>query len=129
MAYKMGKDGSVVVGSTTLCVKSWKAKDQTEKVDVTNTCSGGKREVQGSISHVEFTIEADWDETTHPFVNPPNIKSGETVAIELYIDVNDSPTFDIPTAFIESVDVDLSVEGVVKYTLSGQSSGTYTLNG
>jgi hypothetical protein len=129
MSFVMGHSGAVVVGETTLCVRRWFAKDQTDTKDVTTTAAGGAQEVIGELSQIEFTIEADWDESVNPFSSPPNLQSGATVAIKLFVDASILPTFDMPTAFIETVDVDLSVEGVIRYSIAGVSDGNYLLSG
>lgn len=131
MAAISGKNGKVVYGSTTLCVRSWKGSHVAAFLDGTSTCSGGKREFVPGLEHFEFTIEADWDATTHPFgTTPANLKANQTVNVDLYVDASTSnPTVDMPTAAIEKVDIDSSVEGLVKYTISGKSSGSFTLQG
>ena len=139
--YLAGYGGIVKIGtSTTIPVKSWKATVQTDELDSTTTTSGGKREFMGGLSHVEFSFEALWDAAQMPFNSTaPNLQTGTFPHVTLGVgaaitSANSSSssgtgasTVDMPTAFIGKVDVDLAADGQVKYTVSGKSSGSYTI--
>jgi hypothetical protein len=127
MAFLHGKSGKVTIGGTTVPVKSWKAKVHKDEADVTNTTSSGWREFQTGLKHVEFTVEAEWDSTNNPFGNTEgNIDSVDTIAMALYTDSAGSANITIAAAIIFESDIDLSVENVVKYTVTGKSSGSVT---
>ncbi len=131
MAFLAGKSGKVTAaGGATVNVKSWKAKFVKDELDTTNTGSSGKREFQAGLQHIEFTIEAEWDASVNPFsATPFNVDSVDTLAISLFTDGAGTANLIMPTAFVSSVDIDAPVDGIIKYTITGKSSGSYTING
>jgi hypothetical protein len=130
MAFYHGKAGKVTMGSgpTTMKVKSWKAKVHKDEADVTNTTSAGFREFQVGLKHVEFTIEAEWDATLHPFATPIDIQTIDSLTVNLYTASTDTNPVVSGSGVIFDCDIDLSVENVVKYTITGKTTGTPTFN-
>ena len=45
-----GKDGIVIKGGTTACVTEWSVNNNIERLDGTNTCSNGLRELVSGIN-------------------------------------------------------------------------------
>lgn len=120
-----GMEGKAVVGSTTLDVRSWSAKETIKKYDTTNTGTGGSETFIKGTKSITGTVEAQWDAAKNWFASPPNINVGQTVALKLYLENSSGPYVDITTAFIESVEVTSSVEGVVGIKFEFQSTSTY----
>lgn len=134
MAYRAGFAGKVVVNtSTTLAVKSWKASASAMALDTTDTASGGYQTFITGLKNLAVTIEAIWDPTTDPYSQTPVLSEGSLVACSLFANAGDTnPVYKMLATpvgsglYIEKVDVDLTVEGLVKFTISGKSSGIYT---
>jgi hypothetical protein len=127
VAYLAGYAGSAKVGSQLLSVKSWKASHKVKKNDVTSTGSGGFEEYQRGTQVIDVTLEADWDSVLYPYASPPALIPGTYVALKLYTDgAAGTPTYDIPTFIVEDISTDLGVEAIIKYSLKGCSSGSFT---
>lgn len=131
--YYAGKFGKVTLDTNEygeeIAVKSWKASHTVGELDTTSTTSLGKYEVQGGIEKVEGSFEAEWDVETSPFTSGYGISAGDNLTnLTLYVsNAQNGPHFDLPLAFVKSVDVDSGVDGVVKYTVNFVSNGTFTL--
>ena len=132
MARKKGKDGSVAWGADgdedVIHVKSWTLKHLCDGLEVTDTGSGGKQEIEGGLEHCEFTLQAEWKASNAPFGStPPDFKGGQTASLILKVDSAGGAVLDCPTAYIESVDLNAPVEGTISYTVTGKTSGAFTL--
>lgn len=125
-----GKFGKVLVGVTTICITKWKATHNLGEQDVTDTCSNGKGESTGTIERVEFSFEGNWRADQNPYQTPPSLAPTDSGPnVKLYVNKNSTnPTFDMPTTFISSVEVNLDVPGVVTWTVTGKSQGDFTVN-
>jgi len=132
MARYAGKFGKVLIGtSTELGVTSWKAKHGVGESDVTDTTSAGFGESLSAIERVEWTLEAVWKTNQNPYLIAPTTltPSDAGPAVKLFVSKNSTnPTITMPVTFISDVDTDLSVPGEVKYTITGKSQGTFTID-
>ncbi len=131
MAKRAGKYGKVMVGGQQLSVSKWSCKDMIGEGDVTQTTDLGKGSSLGLIERLEFSVEATWDSSASPYLNPPAITKGENgPGFQLYTNKDDAnPLYTMPVTFIADVSVDAPVDGVVKYTITGKSQGGFVVAG
>lgn len=133
MPIKAGKFGKVIVGSGSgqveLAVTSWKIKHVSDDLDVTSTESEGFREYQDGLEHLEVTLEANWNAAMHPGIAPLDMQNTKYLnSVELFADRNlTNPDYTIPKLKISDSDSDLGVDGIVKYTINGKSSASFTV--
>jgi len=129
--YLIGYAGKVTVNGTALSVKKWTAKVMTQDLDTTSTTSGGFYEYQAGLQGCEVTVDAQWDATKDPAEAPINLQSNNYIltALQLFVNAASSiPTISAAYAKVSDVNVDLSVEAVVAYTLAAKVTGAFTFN-
>lgn len=129
MAKYSGKNTKVEIAGTAFGVKSYKFKDHVDGEDVTDTESGGHRQYQEGLDMVEWSFDAEYDPSTDPMTNAPALTKGVyNGGIKLYLNRTDAGKFlNMPSVFIDDIDYDAPVDGIVKFTVSGKSNGAYTL--
>lgn len=107
-----GKNGAVIKGGTTACVDSWTATNNIERLDATNTCSGGKRQ------WVEGINEWSGSFISHTYVG---VAGSATLSLS-----NDDVT--ISGVALIDYTVDSPVQGsVVTHTYDFAFTGTVTV--
>jgi len=108
-----GKNGSVIFNSVSACVTEWNVSNNIERLDATNTCSGGKREYVAGIN--------EW---TGSFTSHTYVIAASTVAVTLS---NDDIT--ISGTALADFSVSSPVQGsVVEYTYDLAFTGTVTVS-
>lgn len=132
-----GKHGRVFIGALEICVTDWELTEIAQEEDVTNSCSGGKREYEYGIRHCEGSMTMDMDLSQHPLDNPPNLNAGQKVGstaapVKLYEHVTTGtpsasagPRWEFESMGITSVNVSVPAAGRVTYKINWKSSGTY----
>jgi len=108
-----GKNGVVTLGGVTMCVTEWTANNNIERLDATNTCSGGKRDLVAGIN--EWTGSF----TSHTY-------SGVATGSAAVVFTNDDLTI-TGTALVD-FSASSPVQGsVVEYTYDVAFTGTVTV--
>ena len=84
-----GKHGAAKAAGATLPVRKWSAEHEAPEVDVTNTTSNGWQELLdgGAVHKVTGSIEMVLDPSNPQYLDPPNLRAGVIVALELTINV------------------------------------------
>ena len=122
-----GENSKLTVGSgtgaVTLCIKKFEWEQKYDKHDTTSTCSNGFKEYQLGNKEITFTLEADLDLTEEPWTV---LQNGTTVDI-VWKGNGTTANVTIPTAVIESAKVTQAVNDIITWTVTGSSSGSYTL--
>ena len=121
-----GNRGSVIVGSTTMCITEWSVTPEAEMIDVTGTCSDGYEELLDSIVKCTGMFKGFWDAAANPTTNPPNLNVGASVALKCYLKNTSSPYWNFPIAKITTFPVTSGVRKGVEYTCNFRSSGTFS---
>lgn len=127
-----GKNTKALLNSVAVGVKSYKVKHHVDNADTTNTESGGKRNFDGGLEHLEFTIEAEIG--VNGTATPDNINmiapGSAGIPITLLLDRNNTASaITMPVTAIDDVDVDAPVDAIVKITVTGKSNGAFTMPG
>src|SRR6266545_6251180 len=127
-SFLTGKNGcAVVAGGSSIPLKSWKAKFAKDELDTTNTGSNGARSYILGLEHVEFTVEGLWDAAKfNPFssdAEAPSVTVGDYLNLLFSVDCTNAQ-ISIDNAMITAVDIDVAEDAIVKYTISGKSSGS-----
>lgn len=125
MAYIAGKNGKVTVAGTELSITKWEVEDKTEKVDRTNSQTGGYKKSASSVKSATGTISCHWDGAANP-MDSPGIYAGAEVAIKCYLSGTSGPHYDFPTALVESSKMSVEIEGGVDIEFSFDANGTFT---
>ena len=123
MAALSGKNGKVRLNGGTLKVTEWSATPKTQKLDQTNSESGGYGEYLGGILDCDpITIRGNFEVGTTPLTTyPPGAAIANTV---LYINDTSGPNIAC-TLFVESFRYTAPTRGLVTIEITGNSTGTF----
>lgn len=127
-----GKQGRVFIGDaqeTELCVTSWEVTETAEEEDVTNSCSGGESEFELGSIVTEYTLDALWDIDQSPMADPPNLRSGQSIHLRLFVHSSpagdptepDGPFYDFD-ARVTTTRLGVPAKGLVTYNITGKAS-------
>lgn len=80
------KNARVRIGGAVFTAKAWLVTPKTDKIDTTNFEGGGFGDAIGGIVEAEISIDdSDWDGQANPYDNPPNLRPGQVVPVQLYV--------------------------------------------
>lgn len=116
--YKASENVTITVGGDTVCVKTLEIDEKITLSDTTTTCSGGFREVQPVLQQATVTFTYPLDSVT-----PFSYANGSTVDIVVTGDV--AATL---TVVVSDAKISVNVPEVVMATVTGETSGSYTLS-
>ena len=123
MAALSGKNGKVRINGATLKVTEWAAHVKTQKLDQTNSESGGYGEYLGGVADADVTLRGNFEVATTPLTAyPPGAALANTV---LYLDGTSGPQFDC-TLFVETFRYTTPTRGLVTIEITGNSTGVFT---
>src|SRR5688572_29255284 len=125
MAFKSGKNGRATVNGSTVKITRWAVDPKGEKLDFTNSESGGFGEYLGGVKDCDWEFDFYYDTGSTPFTLA---QPGETVANVIFFigDVADNIRWIFPVAYVETGHCESRVRGKVEGTLRGCASGTFT---
>lgn len=126
MAFASGKNGRVTIGGSILKVTEWEVSPKVEKLDTTNSESGGTGEYIPGVTDLDFTISFDYNVGNTP-AHFSVLAPGLTVAAVLFIRDSSGPSWTISTGLVTDGEVKSSVRGKVSCRVRGCSSGGYTV--
>ena len=121
------------INGNEFCNTSYNYTEMAEEEETTNSCSAGKNEYEYGNSHIEGSIEADWDIAANPFIDPPELRAGQEYAFLGYIHsapgagAQSGPKLEIDKMKINNVRVTAPAKGKVTVSFDFKSSGPYTL--
>lgn len=130
MATYSGKNARVRIGGATfLCAVKWSVSAKVDELDTTCFENSGFATYIGGIHEADVSIEGNWENNIH--ANPPNIGPNATLALELFIDATNlaGVKFTFPALLVTNCTVDVEVRGIVKYTITGKTVGSYSFPG
>lgn len=125
-----GKNARVRIGlATFLCGVKWTVNMRADELDTTCFENVGFGSVIAGVHEAEVTLEGIWENSIH--ANPPDIMPGNSLIVELFIDWQNlaGVKYFFPDLLVLSVNVDTEVRGLIKYTLSGKTRGTWSAAG
>lgn len=117
MAAFSGKSGTATVAGVTMVAKHWNLVQTNAVLNTTNFGSAGWREVIAGIQSFTVSVDGFVDGTTQP------TKPTAPGTFSLFDGNN---TF-AGTILVSGLTIDDDVEGVVTFSLSGDSSGALTV--
>lgn len=118
--YLTGVNGSVTVDGISVPIMKWQAAHKVDKVDFTNSTSGGAQEVERGIESLNGSFDAVWKAVS----GSPGFRPGNKYPVELFTKVGQSYTF---TGYIEEISTEVTIKGEVKYTCKFDSSSSITV--
>lgn len=126
MAYFTGKSGYLDADGTTVNVTSWSADSTADLAETSHSGSGGLKTFVVGLRGLTGTVELNWDATSNPQTNPPNLVSGQTIDnFVLYLESGQG-NLDVDSAIINSVSYATPVDGNVTLSVSWTATGAWT---
>lgn len=130
MALYSGKFGRVVLdGGVTLASVKWTALFSAEEVDDSSFEDAPYKRVRPGMRQCEITVEGFWEAGLHFF--PPDLKAGNYVEMRIFPDAQNlqNQWFYFPLVLVLTLSVDAEVRGMIKYTMTGKSDGSFSYFG
>lgn len=124
MTFHSGYVSKLEVSGVELDMTSGSFTDSAEEVDVTNTTSGGFREVIAGLRTGELEATVNWQDDKLPNSSPPNLVAGRSVAVSFTL--IDGKLF-AGTLFCRQVQYNTAVRDKIAYRIQGRMSGSYSL--
>lgn len=123
--YVSGAQGSIKIGSLTVCVSDWEFTESADRIDTSNTCDAGYGSSIAGIKNGEGRAKMFWDTAAPQPLASPLVKAGTEAAFTLYIGspTNDSITFN---GVILSGTTRSAVREAVTYEITFASQGAIT---
>jgi hypothetical protein len=122
-----GSTGKVIVGSTTLNVKSWEATPTCDLQENTHSGSSGYKTFNAGNMGMTGTVTMEWDAESNPTDNPPNLNVGESVALKLYLEDTEGFYIEVAAALIRETPIAVTNGSNVTFTAKWTASGTWTM--
>jgi hypothetical protein len=127
-----GYTGRTFIHGSEFCQTKYDYEEVAEEEDTTNSCSAGKNEYEYGNTHIEGSMEADWDIGANPFIDPPELRAGQEYAFIGYIHSQpgatpSGPRLEMDKMKINNVRVSVPAKGKVTVSFNFKSSGNYTL--
>lgn len=132
MSVVSGAKGDIKVGTTPSSVahmEAWKLTIKQNLEDTTSFDDNGWESSAATTKGWEGSIEGKWDvkgDTTGQKVIQDAVISGEAIDLELFTNKADTSAAYKGKAFVESIDVDTSVKGIVKLSVKFKGTGPLT---
>lgn len=121
--YIAGFEQSITVGSTPVCVTNGKFTETNEVIDVTGSCSGGKKQSIAGLSIVTGSFDMNFDTN-----NPVDLPAGTYFSIHYLLNATEATQgLQAAAAQVVSRDFSAPVPGAVTQTVNFQTSGPYTI--
>jgi hypothetical protein len=120
--YLAGFSGGATIGSQTISVKTWSASATNDNQDVTGTLSLGYYQYVPGLGKVSWSITGVYDG-----LNAPTGGQGSVLAVNLTNGVS-GKGFSCATCIVDTWDEELDVAGCVTFSISGSSSGAFTIS-
>jgi hypothetical protein len=134
MAFTSGKNGTVTVGGNTLRTTGWRVSPKVEKLDVTNSASGGTGDYLAGVTDLDFEISFDYFVGNTPvhFSGTSSVPTGMTPGATISAVLNSGPPANnaywyIPTGLVTDAEITSSVRGKVSCVVRGCASGGFTM--
>lgn len=115
-----GKNGRAAINGSVVKIKRWKVDPKAEKIDITNSISGGYGEPIGGIVECDWEFDFDYYVTSAPF----NLAPPGTYISNVVFNIGDpglSTFWQFPVALVESGSCESRVRGKVEGTIRGCS--------
>lgn len=122
-----GSTGKVVVGATTLNVKSWEATPTCDLQENTHSGTAGYKTFNAGNFGMTGTVSFEYDAEANPTDNPPNLNVGQSVALDLYLEDTAGFYIDVPVAIIRETPIAVTNGANVTFTVQWTASGTWTM--
>lgn len=126
MAFRVGKDGRVKLGSSTFVkVRKWKVDPQADMFDVTNSESGTPVEEQSGHIKYTVTIELHWEASNSPIAL---FGPGATVSdVRLYVDgASATIAWYFSSLVVSGTPNEVEARGMNTVTVTGTGFGAVT---
>jgi len=112
---------------------SYQYTEMAEEEDTTDSRSAGFNKYEYGNKHIEGSMEMDWDIGQNPFLDPPQLISGEAYRFLGYVHatagagLEDGPKLEVDELKINNVRVTCPAKGKVTVSFDFKSSGPYSL--
>jgi len=122
-----GSSGKVVVGATTLNVKSWEATPTCDLQENTHSGTGGYRTFNAGNMGMTGTVTMEWDAEANPTSDPPNLNVGQSIALNLFLENAAGFFINVPSALVRETPIVVTNESNVTFTVQWTANGTWTM--
>lgn len=129
-----GYTGRTFINGNEFCQTSYNVQEIAEEYETTNSCSAGKNEYEYGNTHLEGSMEADWDIGANPYVDPPELRAGQAYGLRAHIHSQpgpgiapSGPLFEIDNMKINNVRTSVPAQGKITVSFDFKSSGGYSL--
>lgn len=127
-----GYTGRSFVGNNEFCHTSYEVEEVAHEEETTNSCSEGKDEYEYGNTHLEGSMELDWDIGANPYNDPPELRAGRAYNFLGFVhsapgEPPSGPRFEIDNMKINNVRTRVPAQGKVSVSFNFKSSGAYSL--
>lgn len=126
-----GKTGRSFIDGNEYCNTQYSVKEVAEEEETTNSCSAGHNEYEYGNTHLEGSVEADWDVGVNPFSDTPVLRAGQEYDFKAYVHslpgvgLANGPNW-IMNMKVNNVEVMVKSKGVVTVKFDYKSTGPYS---
>lgn len=127
-AFRAGKNSRAQVNAQNMTTANWSAAYRGENLDTTNFESNGYEEGIIGVLGLDWDLSGRWNASQNPNADPPGLfPTEEGSDMNLYVNVADDLSYDMPSFRCFNGTASTSATGAVDFKANGSSQGTFTI--